>query len=882
LQSLSRIKYPGIITIIVVVLAVSLSCSTKKNTWSRRVYHNLTAHYNAYFNGNESYKEGVAQLAIKNKDNFVKVIPVFPYGTKADAQSVYAQLDRAIEKGAKVISKHSIYIKRVEHVKWIDDAYMLIGKSYLYKQEYDLAVQTFNFIRERYKGNPIINDALLYEVRAYNQMGKFTEAEGLLGLVEKKVEKNKATRHIEKMFPLVMADLYIQQEDYGKSIEFLEQGIRLNKNKKIRTRLSFILAQVFQRTGNLDKATEYYKKVLGYNPVYEMEFAAKINMAKCYNVAAGDSREIIKQLQKMLRDEKNKDFLDQIYYALAEVYLKDNKTKEGIENLKLSARTSVSNNYQKGISYLKLGEIYYDNEDYKPAQTFYDSAVLSLPKDYPNFSQIESKKNTLTDLVTNLNVVELEDSLQKLGRMPYAERIQKIDDIIMSIIKEEERKKQEEIDRQMALNNLQQMGFQDNTNSGGKWYFDNPQTMSFGFTEFKKKWGDRKLEDLWRLSSKVTVDFDNNENAQQGDSANADSSKAYVFDPKDRNAYLKAIPTTPDAFAASDRKIEEALFNIGVIYKNGLSDYDKSIATFEKLFSRFPDSKYSLQAYYYLYRIYTENEDPAKANQYKDLILTRYPDSDYAKIIMDPDYYQKIDSIKGLEEVYYGITYQAYQDGQYKVVISNADSASHSFKDKNVISKFCYLRAVSVGKLYGDSLMIEPLKEIVAKYPSSAVVPLAQALLNYLIGPSAAANNASITDTSGKIPKNNTAESPYVYDPEGFHFYISVFDAVKVKIAEVKNLYSDHNTAMFKLEKLTVNSMFLNNNLQMITINKFDNKIKALDYYTSVGNNSVIMAKLGPANIKHFVISANNYTTFFRLKDVQQYLDFFNANYLDQ
>lgn len=867
--------------ILVVVVTSAVSCSTKKNTWSRRAYHNLTSHYNAYFNGKEAYNEAVAELAKRNKDNFAKVIPVFQYGTKEDAQSQYALLDRAIEKSSIVISRHSIYIKRVEHVKWIDDSYFLIGRSYLYKQEYDLATQTFSFIRDRYKATPIVYDAVLYQIRTLCQMGKFSDAETLIASVDKKIEKNKSTRRIEKLFPLVMADYYLQQGEYDQSIEFLQQAIRLNKNRKVRMRTTFILAQVYEKMGNTGKATEGYRKVLGYNPIYEMEFAAKINMAKCYDAAAGDSRDIKKQLRRMLNDEKNKEFLDQIYYALAEVYLKENNMPVAKENLKLSARTSVSNNYQKGVSYLKLADIYYSELDYRPAQMFYDSAVLALPKDFPNLSTIESKKNTLTELVKNLDVVVLEDSLQRMGRMPYAQRIETIDNIITDIIREEERKRQEEIDRQNALANLQQMGFQNQQASAGKWYFENPQTIAFGITEFGKKWGNRKLEDLWRLSNKVAVDFSDVEDVDPGaDTVLADSNAAYVFDPKDRNAYLKAIPTTEEDFAKSDHRIMEALFNIGAIYKEDLSDYERAIEAFQVLFNRFPANDYLLQSYYYLYRIYVENEDNANAEKYKNLILSGYPDSDYAKIINDPDYYKKIDELRGHEELFYSQTYTQYSNKNFTRVVMASDSAIASFKNKELIPKFCYLRAVSIGKLNGDSLMVAPLTELVNKYPDSPVTPMAKALLQYLLGTTAiAGGQQGVNDSVAAVQL--AEESPYVYDPEGFHFYIAVFDAVKVKIAEVKNMYSDHNTMMFKLDKLTVNSMFLNNSLQMITVNRFDNKVKALDYYASCKNNAVIMSKLGPANIKHFVISANNYTTFYKLKNVEQYIEFFEKNYLN-
>lgn len=861
--------------LLLIALATTVACSTKKNTFSRRVYHNLTAHYNAYFNGKEAYNEAVSELGKRNKDNFAKVIPVFQYGTKEEAQSQNALFDRAIEKASKVIAKHSIYIKRVEYVRWIDDAYLLIGKSYLHKQEYDMAVQAFNFIRDRYKGNPIINDALLYQVRTYAQMGRFSEAEGLIAQIDKKILKNKTNRQIEKHFPLVMADYYLQQGAYGNAVEYLEQAVRLNKNKKVRMRTSFILAQVYERIGNLGKATEMYRKALDYNPVYEMEFACKINMAKCFDASDGDSRAIKKQLGKMLKDEKNKDFLDQIYYALAEVYEKEDNRPATLENLKLSARSSTTNNYQKGISYLKLGDLYYKEAEYRPSQMFYDSAVMALPKDFPNLSVIESKKNTLTDLVKNMDVVDVEDSLQRLGRLPYAQRLEAIDRIIRDLEKEEQRKRQEEIDRQNALANLQQMGFQNPQSATGKWYFENPQTIAFGITEFSKKWGNRKLEDLWRLSNKVAVDFgDEIADGAGADTATIDSTASEVFNPKDRNAYLKVIPATPEAFANSDRKIMEALYNIGVIYKDGLMDYEKAEEAFATLFNRFPNTEKKLPAYFYLYRIYTEQENTVQAEKYKNLITSGFPDSDYAKIIADPEYYDKMDSVKGLEEKEYGRVYSAWQAGDFAQVLSLSDAAMKRITNASLLPRFAYLRAIAIGKLQGDSAMKPPLQDIVARYPASPVTPMAQALLNYLM------NGTSVSPDAQENQAVSAITSPYVFDPQGFHFYIAVFDAVKVKVNELKSMFSDHNMAMFKLDKLTVNSLYLSTTLQMITVNRFDNKDKALDYMQSLKNNLPLMSKLGTANMQHFVISASNYTTFYKLKDVAQYLDFFEKNYL--
>lgn len=870
-----KLKYfiavPFFLSLIVVAL---YSCSTKKNTFTRRAYHNLTAHYNAYFNGNEALKEGVNELQKKAPDNYVNVLPVFNYGTKQDAQAIYTFMDRAIEKASIVIQRHSIFIKRVEHVKWIDRSYLMIAKSYLYKQDYDLAIQTCDFIAGRYKKSPTVYGANLTKARALIQQGKFSDAENILTSLTGKIEKDKATKEVEKEFPLVLADLYVKQGNYSQAIEFLQASLKLNKKKYFKIRLNFILAQVFQRTGDLQRATESYKKVLSYNPPYEMTFSAKINMAKCYDVASGDSKLIKSQLNKMLKDEKNKEYKDQIYYALAEVYLKENNEDDAIKNLLLSARTSIKNDYQKGISYLKLGEMFYTSAVYKSAQIYYDSAVVFLPKDYPNISMIASRKNTLNDLVKNITVVELEDSLQRLALLPEGERIKKIDGIIAQIIADEQKRRQEEADRQQALNNLAA----NNTNfstSNSQWYFYNSQSIAMGFSEFTRKWGNRKLEDLWRLTNKQIISFDFDNKDQNADSVASDSIAAASFNPKDRNSYLKQIPVTPDMISKSNEKIKEALFNIGMIFKNGIGDLDKSIEYFEKLINRFPDNQYLGASYYYLYKIYEEKENISKADYYKNLLVSKFPNSDYSRILTDPNYYRTLDSLKNLVAGYYKITYLAYTNADYNTVIKNCDSALIKYNSKEYNPKFEYLKALTIAKTQGVEMFKKALQGIIQKYPACEVKTLAQNTLNTLND-----LNKNGSGVPGDSTANNVQDaSIYKFNPGDFHFYILIADARNININELKVAFSDHNLKMYSLDKLIVNSLFLDEKREVINVARFENKDKAMDYYLSVKNNKSVTSKIKNGDFQHFVISANNYSAFYKNKDVDKYLLFFNQYY---
>lgn len=865
-------------TIVLGCLLIFLfSCSTKKNTFTRRAYHNLTAHYNAYFNGKEALKEGQFELIKKHKDNFSKILPVFELGTKSDAQSVYNFMDRAIEKASIIAQRHSIYIKGVEYIKWVDDAFMMIGKAYYYKQEYDLAIQTFNYVINKYKSHDTRYEAIIWKARVLTQQGKFDDAELLLGSIEKKIENNKANRAANKTYPLVYGDVLLKQEKYGQSIEYLQRAIRLNKSKHLRTRLSFILAQALQLSGNSQKANKYYKKVLGMNPTYDMEFATKINLAKNYEITLGGSKDLKKTLNKMLRDEKNKEYLDQIHFALAEIYLKENDQETAIEHLKKSAQASISNNYQKSISYLKLGDLYFAEPDYRNAQKYYDSCAITLPVDFPNYQLIINKKNTLNNLVKNLDIVTLEDSLQMLARLSPAERAQKIQEHIAQIIQEEQRKKQEEANRQQNLSNIQQIN-QNNNQTAGSWYFYNPASMSFGFTEFVRKWGPRKYEDLWRLSNKTYTDFSFKDITEESDSTEKEESnlEAKLKDPK---TYMAKIPLTSEAIEKSDKKISEALFNIGVIYKESLEEPDQSIDAFKKLEQRFPTSKQIAAAYYNLYQIYMDKGEQSKANYYKDLLSKNFPDSDFTKIILDPNYYQKLTEQNNRLENYYKITYLAFKDAKYNQVIINADSVILLNKDKVLTSKFDFLKSLSIGKTQPKEKFIESIKSIITKYPETAIKNEAQAILDFYENP-VEKNLDSVVNINH--PDTIIKSVLYKYDPTDFHFYLVVFDVKNINISDIKNLFSNHNTKMFPSKKLSINTLFLDDRHEVLNVSRFENKDNAMNYLISVENSSEILSLLGKTTFNQFIISSVNYPLFYKDKNIEKYLTFYQENYLKQ
>jgi tetratricopeptide (TPR) repeat protein len=859
----------------ILVVAFLESCSTKKNSFTRRLYHNITSRYNGYFNGNEALKEGVTALETANIDDYSKILKIYRIGTAADATAQNANFDKAFTKASTVIIKHSIFIKKTEHVRWVPEAYLLIGKSYFYKQEYKLAAEAFDYIIKQYTNWPIRYNAMLWLVRCYDEQKKYDKSESTLALVESKIEKKLVPKSVEKEFPVIYADFLIKQEKYEQSIEYLLTAIDLNKKKSLNVRLRFILAQIYQETGDLAKATKLYDKVIKMNPAYEMAFNAKINKAICFDAAAGDSKSLKKLLNKMARETKNKDYLDQIYYALAEICMKEKDTACAIENYKLSAEKSVSNNNQKATSFLKLAKLYYAKPDYQLAEAYYDSTMTVLPEDYPDYSKIKALTAILADLVDNIRVVELQDSLQKLSKMTDAERNRIIDDIITNVIKEEQKAKEEEYQKQQDIYNAAANTIA--TTNAASWYFYNPTAVSFGKTEFIKKWGSRKLEDLWRLSNKQAEDIFN-DGTDNSDTAAADSAAAAVNNLKDKNYYLKDIPVTAEDLAKSDELIAAALFNIAQIYQNDLLDYPKAIETYENLITRFPSKDdYLLKTYYQLYLLYEALSDETKTEYYKTLVCTKGPQSDFCNLIKDPNYKKVTSENKDLATDLYEETYNAFLDSRWDSVLVKASRAITLYGNDTALSpKFTYLKAVAQGKTKDSLGMLTSLKYIIDNYPGSAVKPKAQMLYDFSTGKTTTAGNSTI-DTTSKTVISDT----YTVDEDAIHFYVLVVNVSdkKVKISDVKNALSDYNTTNYSASKFTISNVFLDNTRQVITIGNFDSKTKALLYYNGIKSNTTIFGKLKPENYTQFVISAANYPVMYKKKDIENYYQFFLDNY---
>lgn len=857
-------------------------CSTKKDTWVRRNYHTITSHYNAYYNGQVAIDEAKRTIAKDHKDNYTEILDVFPLGTDDGVKAVSLKLERALEKASIVIHKHSMVFNGQEKIKWVYYSYMMIGKSRFYGHDYGLAKQTFKYVAGKYAKREVKYDALLWIARVQIIQGDYDDARGNLGGIQNKLRQGSVSDEVKRLFPMVYADLYLKQENYEAAIPYLKESIKVNKKKAEKARLYYILAQVELKLGNNKQAVENFQKVLKNNPVYEMDFNARINMAKSYSAEDGDSKTIVNQLLKMLKDEKNKDYLDQIYFALAEVEIKNEDIPKAVEYLKLSVATSTTNNLQKAFSALKLADIYFGKPDYQNAQAYYDSTIVFLPKTYPDYESLKERKDVLTELVTNLLVVEREDSLQELAAMSDSKRNQMIDKFIKEEIAREEKARQAEIERQESLQFLEENrrsgATQSVTQRGAKkFYFYNPQTLSFGFTEFQQKWGKRKLEDFWRISSKQTISFGEEDEFAEEENAKKDSLKKQQSNKKSRAYYLKDIPLTQELMDSSNARIYTALYNMGFIYKEKLTNNPKAIESFEKLLKKYPKTKYTPASYYFLYQLYNQAGSGSDSKFYKKALLKEYPESDYAKILEDPDYYKKLQAQSEKAKRLYKKVYRMFNLGEYSKAINYADDAIKDYPEETlVLSKCEMIKALAIGKISDTLAFTAALNNVVTKYPQTEASQLASDILKRL-------KVGKKMDKSAPVAEKPVEEvaSIYSFDETKTHMFIVVINRKNMRASEFQQRISNHNDKFFATDRLTVSAIPINKNLIVVGVSNFKNKKEANTYFKTLKRNPVLYGMLKRLNNNYFIISQDNYTKLYKSKDLDAYKKFYVKYYSD-
>jgi tetratricopeptide (TPR) repeat protein len=862
------------------------TCSVEKNTDTTRFYHSMTARYNIYFNGYESFKAGLNKIAYGYIDDYAEILKVFEYSDPATAALCSSDMERAIQKASKLISLKSITAKpeikaksqitekerelldRKEYNEWVDDSYLLIGKARFYKHEFSEAEALFNYSITEANDPNIKSEATIWLARVYNETKNYNESLRLMNELEITADFPKV---LKSMYYTSMADLFVKQKKYSLAIDPLIKSIEFTSGKRNIYRLKYLLAQIYQQTGDGSKATSYYYEVIKMNPPYDIEFNARINIAGVFDINSGDPKQIRKDLDKMLKNPKNLDFQDQIYFALGNMSMKEGKEEEALEFFRKSATASIQNQNQKGRSYLALADYYYEKPDYLKAGMYYDSVVYFLDQKHPDYLTIKTKSQNLNALVSQLVIIQREDSLQRVAMLSETERNTLISSIIAKIVKDESEGKTSAYSDQYNMGQYyeNERRFQGNISQEGKWYFYNQAALSFGRTEFRRRWGDRKPEDNWRRSNKTRVTTTQNTANPNENSQSGPDTSAAIADYKKPEFYLRDLPLTDSLMNISNEKIANALLNAGKAYSDRISDQVKATDTYESLISRFPSNDLIPEALYNLYNINKAGNN-TRAEAYRQRLLLKYPESEFARILSDPAYYEKkMAELKMYESLYEG-AYIAYKNERFNDAISVCNDAMKKDPQNIFAPKFMLLRAYCVARISDERSFKDELNILVKTWPDTEESKKAVELIAYL--------NQKIPELKVEEDKEIAAEL-FIADTTVAHVFILIISDPTFNINQATFDVISYNIDNYTNKNFKTEGMLIDNKYLMITVSGFPDYSQALSYYNLFKPENQVRNPKG-AKMISFIISNENLKVMNNDKNPGRYQLFFLEKYL--
>ncbi len=775
---MGRIRLEQVIIVALIAMLTVLSgCSLRKNTAATRKYQAFITRYNIYYNGDEHYKETLKQMETNYEDDYSQLLFAHPADARRDESAPQPSGDftRSIEKAQKAIQLRSIkkkpakkagkssdpaykaWMKRDEYNPFLHNAWMMMGRSQYNNGDFLGAAATFYYITRHFSWLPAtVTEARIWQARSYLSMGWDFEAENILEKIpEKELEANSQLRNL---YNLVQSAYWSRSANPSKAIPYLEQSARSAKGSQ-KSRLNFMLGQLYQREGQSRKAYEAYKRSSTASSPYRTQINARIRQSEVYSGSSIEPE--VKALRRMTRYDRNKDYLDQIYYAIGNLYLSRRDTANAIENYRLAAEKSTRNGIEKAIDQLALGRLYFETHRYDLAQPCYSQAVPLLPQSYPGLDSIKRRSDVLDELAVYSQNVTLNDSLLRLSEMDSVQRLKIIDRIIDDLKKAEaeeaERQRREEYLAEQQANGTQMQNTGNAAsapatfmiNNDDSWYFYNTATRNAGRTEFQKRWGARKLEDDWRRRNKASFSFDEFENTEESadteasdsledsdatDTSAEDSEKdaQLASDPHNREYYLRQIPSTPEEKQTAADVVQEGLYNIGLILKDQLEDYDAAAIDWDDLMKRYPDNIYRLDVYYNMYMMYARDGRHNLAEHYRALILKEFPDSKYAVAMRDPAYIDNLRRMHAEQESLYEKAYDAYLNNRNDEVHAAYRDMMHRYPLSKIMPKFMFIDALSYVTENKPEEFRSTLKELLERYPKTDITPLASAYLKAL------------------------------------------------------------------------------------------------------------------------------------------------------
>lgn len=722
-----------------IILLVTLSaCSQENNGVVSKAYHNTTAHYNAYYLAREKLAEMETELFKSRQDDYNQLLDIIiPIDSNiANAQETNTEY---------IMQKASLPVQRHKNSKWVDDSYLLVGTAQFYQLDFPNALKAFKYVNSISKNDDARHEALIGIFRTYVQEKEYSSAKSVVTFIRK---ENLSKQNLAEFY-LIRAQLHKEEQEHLQAVGTLALAAPLMKKGERKARVHYIMGQLYQLLNNQQQAYKNFRATLKNNPTYELAFNARLNMLQSYQVKKKeDDKKAISYFRKMLRDEKNVDYKDKIYYQMGLFEARQKRYDQAIAYLIKSTEATSSDPIQKPYTFLKLGEIYFENlQQYELAKAYYDSTVLSLPASAPDFEKIIRRQKVLDEFVQNLTIIQTEDSLQRLAKMDTASLSKLLDE---NFAREEQERMAEERKKERGRNSdtVQQgdnvfdqfdtgdtdrraAGNRNNRpdNSNGQWYFYNTSVVSQGRTAFARKWGNRKLEDNWRRSSKeAVITFEDNSRPTNT------PVEQPAIDPNEQTRARKtqlmaAVPYTKEALAASNQKMSNAYFNLGRIYTQELLEQEKAISTFDTLLVRFPGNEHEAEAFYFMYLIYQDQAQPELQEDYKNKLLAKYPRSPFAKLISNPNYVRDDNLAEVQVKELYNNAFELYKGKNYEEAGNKINQALEQYPENLLKDKFTVLKILIIGRTQDKETFKKVLTEFVEQNPRSLMLDYVQGIL---------------------------------------------------------------------------------------------------------------------------------------------------------
>ena len=901
-------------------------CSTQKNTAQSRWWHAFNAKYNTYYNGTLAYIDGSLEKETGNKDNYTEQIPLYTVSNKNSREIGKANFDRAIEKCEKAIHQHSIkrrpewtknrrktakdieWLSRREYNPFLWKAWMLMGRSQFYQGDFESAAATFSYMSRLYATQPAIyGKARAWLAKCYIEQNWNYDAEDVI----RNILRDSIHWRAQKEWDYTFADYYIHTGNAEQAIPYLRKVISHEMRRKQKAREWYLMGQLQASIGNKKEAYKAFRHVIRQNPPYELAFNARIAMTEV--MAKDNAGKMISRLKRMAASDNNKEYQDQIYYAIGNIHLSRKDTLQAITAYEKGNQKSTRNGIEKGVLLLHLGDLYWTKEKFSDARRCYGEAIGLLDKDRKDYQQLANRSKVLDELVPYTDAVQLQDSLQQLARMSEKERNAAIDRVIDALKKKEKeernRKAEEEAESTLrqdggnlannnnfASSNSPQKNNENsaNTPANGQWYFYSPLTVSQGKAQFQKLWGKRDNVDNWQRINKTVVanaagaeeitdeQRDSLAQAAEQEELLKQTSDSAVNDPHRREYYLAQIPFTPEQLAESNKLLEDGLYHAGVIFKDKLDNLPLSRKSLLRLVNNHPDYAHLDDAYYHLYLLYSRERKPEMAQTYLQKLKAEYPESQWTTLLSDPYYAENAKRGVQIEDSLYTLTYQAFRDGEYDKVERNAQISRNRFPDGANRDKFLFIGGLS--KLNDGDIKscLTDLKEVVSKYPDSRLSEMAGMIINgvdagrRLYGGKFDLNDVWTRRSIELNDRDSTRQKGYSPERNASFVFLLAYDPDKTNENQLLFELAKYNFTSYMARYFDINIEDLEG-LHRMQISGFNSYDEARQYANAVYQQPAIKRLLG--NVRAYVISEPNLKLLGTSHTYEEYEKFYSKHF---